>query len=67
MGHAHLGGKTVLYLIDGLYSGVHSVDIEPRRWNSPPFQGQLDSELARLPRSGGHRFCGTRLPQGRVE
>jgi hypothetical protein len=23
MGHAHFGGKTVLYLIDGLFSGVH--------------------------------------------
>jgi len=44
-GHAHLGGKTVLYLIDGLYSGVHSVDIEPRRWNSPPFQGHWTASL----------------------
>ncbi len=45
MGHAHLGGKTVLYLIDGLYSGVHSVDTEPRRWQSPPFNGHWTSSL----------------------
>jgi hypothetical protein len=44
-GHAHLGGKTVLCLIDGLYSGVHSVDIEPRRWNSPPFNGNWTASL----------------------
>ena len=30
MGHAQLGGKTVLYLIDGLLSGVHPIDPAPR-------------------------------------
>ena len=45
MGHAHLGGKTVLYLIDGLFSGVHPIDNAPRRWNSPPFQGNWASSL----------------------
>jgi hypothetical protein len=45
MGHAHLGGKTVLYLIDGLFAGVHPIDDAPRRWNSPPFQGNWTSSL----------------------
>jgi len=45
MGHAHLGGKTVLYLIDGLYSGKHPVDHAPRRWQSPPFDGGWASSL----------------------
>ncbi|MGA2618443.1 MAG: DUF362 domain-containing protein [Thermoguttaceae bacterium] len=45
MGHAHLGGKTVLYLIDGLYSGKHSIDPAPRKWTSPPFRGHWTSSL----------------------
>jgi gluconolactonase len=47
MGHAHIGGKTVLYLIDALYCGVHPTDMEkgPRRWKSPPFDGDWTSSL----------------------
>ena len=47
MGHAHIGGKTVLYLIDGLYSGKHPIDMDkgPRRWWSFPFNGQWTSSL----------------------
>lgn len=45
MGHAHIGGKTVLYLIDGLYPGIHTVDESPRRWNSAPFNGDWTSSL----------------------
>jgi uncharacterized protein (DUF362 family) len=45
MGHAHLGGKTVLYLLDGLYSGKHPIDRVPRRWNSAPFNGDWTSSL----------------------
>jgi hypothetical protein len=45
MGHAHLGGKTVLYLIDGLFSGVHPRDPEPSRMQMPPFHGQWPSSL----------------------
>jgi hypothetical protein len=45
MGHAHLGGKTVLYLIDGLLSGKHPVDHVPRRWNLPPFEGNWTCSL----------------------
>jgi hypothetical protein len=45
MGHAHIGGKTVLYLIDGLYSGVHPIDRAPRKWSSYPFKGDWTSSL----------------------
>ncbi|MEJ2702422.1 MAG: SMP-30/gluconolactonase/LRE family protein [Sedimentisphaerales bacterium] len=47
MGHSSIGGKTVLYLIDGLYCGVHPVDMNrgPRRWKSPPFNGDWTSSL----------------------
>jgi len=47
MGHAHIGSKTVLYLIDGLYCGVHPTDMRkgPRRWNSHPFNGDWTSSL----------------------
>jgi uncharacterized protein (DUF362 family) len=45
MGHAHLGGKTVLYLVDGLYPGVHPVDRAPRKWAAPPFNGNWASSL----------------------
>jgi len=45
MGHAHLGGKTILYLIDGLYSGVHHYDPAPRRWAAPPFNNDWTSSL----------------------
>jgi hypothetical protein len=36
-GHAHLGGKTVLYLVDGLFSGVHPRDPLPQRMRAAPF------------------------------
>ena len=47
IGHSHLGGKTVLYLVDGLYCGIHPVDMDkgPRRWTSPPFNGDWTSSL----------------------
>jgi hypothetical protein len=45
MGHAHLGGKTVLYLLDGLFSGKHPMDPAPRKWTSPPFNGNWTSSL----------------------
>jgi sugar lactone lactonase YvrE/L-ascorbate metabolism protein UlaG (beta-lactamase superfamily) len=47
MGHAHIGGKTVLYLIDGLYCGKHPIDMDrgPRRWKSYPFNGDWTSSL----------------------
>jgi hypothetical protein len=45
MGHAHFGGKTFLFLIDGLYPGKHPIDAAPRKWNSAPFNGQWASSL----------------------
>jgi len=45
MGHAHIGGKTLLYLIDGLYAGRHPIDRAPRKWRSPPFNGDWASSL----------------------
>jgi uncharacterized protein (DUF362 family) len=45
LGHAHLGGKTVLYLIDGLFSGKHPMDPAPRKFASPPFNGHWTSSL----------------------
>jgi len=45
MGHKHLGGKTLLYLIDGLYAGKHAKERAPRKWNIPPFNGDWSSSL----------------------
>jgi uncharacterized protein (DUF362 family) len=45
VGHSHLGGKTVLYLVDGLFAGVHPRDPVPQRMQSPPFNGQWSSSL----------------------
>jgi hypothetical protein len=45
MGHAHLGGKTVLCLIDGLFSGLHPRDPVPQRMQMPPFNGQYPCSL----------------------
>jgi gluconolactonase len=47
MGHPHIGGKTLLYLIDGLYCGIHPIDMDkgPRRWRSYPFNGDWTSSL----------------------
>ncbi len=38
MGHPKLGGKTLLYLIDGLYAG-RGWDSHPIRWKMAPFNG----------------------------
>jgi hypothetical protein len=45
MGHAHLGGKTMLLLIDGLYEGVHGIDNIPRQWDCEPFNGDWTSSI----------------------
>jgi len=45
MGHKHIGGKTLLYLIDGLYAGQHAKERAPGKWNSPPFNGDWSSSL----------------------
>lgn len=45
LGHAHLGGKTVLCLIDGIYPGKHPVDQAPQKWKSAPFDGHWACSL----------------------
>jgi uncharacterized protein (DUF362 family) len=45
IGHASLGGKTLLYLIDGLYAGNHNNDTVPHTWPVPPFNGGWTSSL----------------------
>lgn len=45
MGHRHVGGKTVLHLVDGLYAGIHPKDKTPRRWAAPPFNGGWANSL----------------------
>ena len=48
MAHDGLGGKTVLFLIDGLYAGRHSARMDagrPLRWSSAPFSGRWTSSL----------------------
>lgn len=44
MGHSELGGKTLLYLIDGLYGGYYW-EARPYRWNMPPFNGDWPSSI----------------------
>jgi hypothetical protein len=45
MGHDQLGGKTLLYLIDGLYAGKHAKENAPRKWKTAPFNGDWTSSL----------------------
>jgi len=45
MGHAHMGGKTLLCMIDALYPGVHPSGHTPRKFSSPPFNGRWASSL----------------------
>lgn len=45
LGHAHLGGKTVLNLVDGLFCGKHPVDPTPRRMRGTPFSGDWAKSL----------------------
>ena len=45
VGHSELGGKTVLCLVDGLFSGVHPRDPVPQRMKSSPFNGQWSCSL----------------------
>ncbi len=44
IGHPKLGGKTMLTLIDGLYSG-RSWDSHPIRWDMAPFNGHWPSSI----------------------
>ena len=45
MGHTHIGMKTLLFLIDGLYAGRHQRFDSPTKLNSTPFNGDWSSSL----------------------
>jgi hypothetical protein len=45
MGHAHLGGKTVVSFIDGLYPGMHPAGNAPVKWSTAPFDGRWAASL----------------------
>ncbi len=44
MGHPELGGKTVLYLVDGLFAG-RNWDSQPVKWNMAPFYDDWPSSV----------------------
>ncbi|HEX2951809.1 MAG TPA: carbohydrate-binding protein, partial [Armatimonadota bacterium] len=44
MGNKYLGGKTVFYLVDGLWSGSEAVD-PPRKFQMAPFNGDWTSSV----------------------
>jgi len=44
MGHPDLGGKTILYLLDGLYAAPHQSKL-PERWQSLPFGGDWPNSV----------------------
>ena len=44
LGHPALGGKTLLFLVDGLFGG-YFWDSHPRKWNMPPFNGNWPASL----------------------
>ncbi len=46
MGHDHLGGKTLLYIVDALYAGRHTDETYvPERWNLAPFNNDWTSSV----------------------
>ncbi|MCL5744286.1 MAG: DUF362 domain-containing protein [Acidobacteria bacterium] len=45
IGHAQVGGKTLIYFIDGLYPGVHPIEQAPRKFSTAPFNGRWASSL----------------------
>jgi hypothetical protein len=47
MGHLHLGEKTVLFMLDGLYAAQHqSIEISnPSRWQAAPFNQGWSSSI----------------------
>lgn len=44
MGHPELGGKTVLYIVDGLFAG-ENWDSRPKQWNMEPFNNDWPSSV----------------------
>jgi sugar lactone lactonase YvrE len=44
MGHEHLGGKTMLFMIDGLYGGVGWEGLQ-QKWSMDPFNGNWPASI----------------------
>lgn len=44
MGHPQLGGKTLLYIVDGLFAG-RNWSSDPVKWSIPPFGGDWPSSI----------------------
>ncbi|MBN1507906.1 MAG: DUF362 domain-containing protein [Sedimentisphaerales bacterium] len=44
MGHPQLGGKTLLYIVDGLFAG-RNWSSDPVKWSIPPFDGDWPSSV----------------------
>jgi hypothetical protein len=44
MGHPQLGGKTLLYIVDGLFAG-QNWSSDPVKWTFPPFGGDWPSSV----------------------
>ena len=44
MGHKMLGGKTILYMVDGLWGGSEAND-PPRKWKMSPFNNDWSSSI----------------------
>jgi hypothetical protein len=44
MGHEKLGGNTILYVMDGLWSGIEATDM-PVKWKIAPFNTDFPSSL----------------------
>ena len=45
MGHEHLGGKTMLFILDGLWGGDKHELYRPRKWDMAPFNGDYTSSI----------------------
>jgi hypothetical protein len=45
MGHKDLGGKTLLFMVDGLYAAKDQSDAVPFKWQSAPFNQDWTSSL----------------------
>jgi len=45
MGHKHLGGKTILFIIDGLYGAINQSSSTPIRWRMEPFNNDWTSSI----------------------
>lgn len=45
MGHEHLDGKALLFIIDGLYGAVNQGSSTPSRWRSAPFDNDWTSSI----------------------